>query len=177
MLNRRFVSEFGDELVPLGQLVSILKLSVKDRVLALGDLNGFYSMVFSKYAQEVHSVLQEKVWYEYVRKLSLKFGRRNIFVYLQDPCTNPLADSPNAFFLKVRGFSNECIANIAKSMSENNEIEKGLAIAATALPFYSQADPSPQTISEAFEKSGFRLLAKVDFKYHSALYFTKQHKI
>jgi len=169
LYRKGLVSDFGDEVVPLSEIVKILKANQEDVLVSIGDLNGFYSMVLRKYVKEIHIVIQEELWFQYVKRLSLKFGARNIIPHKEDPCQSANFENYTKFFIKTRGISLKCMNNVSKNLGEKNSIKTGLILGASSPPFFNSNDLSKDVIIDLFNKSGFTEITEIDFRYHYAL--------
>jgi len=167
------ISDFGDELVPLSEIVKILKANQEDVLVSIGDLNGFYSMILGKYVKEIHVIIQEDLWFEYVKKLSLKFGMRNVIPHKEDPCQITNFENYTKFFIKTRGISLTCMSNVSKKLGENNTIKTGLILGTRSPPFFNSNDLSKDSVIELFKSSGFTRIIEIDFRYHYALLAVK----
>ncbi len=166
-------SEFGDEVVPLHEIIRILKLGEDDVVLSIGDLNGYYSLVFRKYAKEVHVLLPEDIWFQYVKRLSAKFGAKNVIPNKGDACMDISVKGVNKFFIKTREISLECLSKISNSLIKDESIKSGIALGVHSPPFLRPSDLPIEPVENAFKNSGFGSTLKINFRYHYVLYVSK----
>ncbi|MGC9209637.1 MAG: hypothetical protein ACP5GH_07375, partial [Nitrososphaeria archaeon] len=139
--------------------------SGSDVALVVGDLNGFYSMILGKYVREVHAILPESLWYEYVRRASIKFGARNVVPHLGDPCRGTDVSGPTLFLVKSRDISGECMRSIASALHSLESIRRGIVLGAHAPPYYRPSDLPEEAIVRAFSDAGFTT-ASMRFRYH-----------
>ncbi|MFP3166132.1 MAG: hypothetical protein RXR36_02430 [Nitrososphaeria archaeon] len=173
LYNRNLTSDFGDEVVPLYEIINILKPNENDIVLSIGDINGYYSLVLRKYAKEVHVLVPEDLWFEYIKRLAVKFGAKNVIPHKEDPCTNISLEKFDKFFIKAREMDLECISSISKTLIKQETVKSGIIIGVHSPPFYRTSDLLPEAIENTFKDSGFSLKFKVNFRYHYAMYFSK----
>jgi len=173
LYKKNLASDFGDEIVPLYEIINILKPRADDTVLSIGDFNGYYSLVLRKYAKEVRVLVPEDLWFEYIKRLSAKFGAKNVIPHKEDPCTNISLEKFDKFFIKAREMNLECISSISKSLAKKDTVNSGIVIGVHSPPFYRPSDILPEAIENTFKNSGFSSIVKVNFRYHYVLYITK----
>lgn len=166
-------SDFGDEVVPLQEIIKILKPGENDAVLSIGDLNGYYSLVFRKYAKEVHVLLPEDLWFQYVKRLAAKFGAKNVIPHNENPCVEISVKGVNKFFIKTREMSLECLSKISNLLMKDESIRSGIVLGVHSPPFYRPSDLSAESVENSFKNSGFVSILKINFRYHYVLYVSK----